>query len=344
MIRRLTSSATVLGIQMVAGLFVCGTAVRAEGPLPRGYIEEAPLPEGFPPPSEIGKVVEKAYPLARSYSATGSGKFMKCFGYLSLHKHKMTSPVVMEYKSPKGDNKKVKLEDDDLPVEVTRMHFLLEQLSQDEPKKDVLVEVADMPRMRVLSIAHQGRLSSEFVDEVEAKLAAKLKARPDLVSAGPTRILCYNGPSVGEDKVFWEIQLPVTARADIVDTAVGAGSFKTLVTALKAAALDEVLKGEGPFTVFAPTDEAFAKLPAGAVEALLKDKAKLKAVLTYHVVAGNVTAADVVKLKSAKTVQGQSVAIDATEGVMIDNAKVVKSDIICSNGVIHVIDTVLMPR
>jgi uncharacterized surface protein with fasciclin (FAS1) repeats len=134
------------------------------------------------------------------------------------------------------------------------------------------------------------------------------------------------------------------ATADIVDTAVGAGSFKTLVTALKAAALDDVLKGKGPFTVFAPTDEAFAKLPAGAVEALLKDQAKLKAVLTYHVVAGNVKAADVVKLKSAKTVQGQSVAIRATEGVMIDNAQVVKADIACSNGVIHVIDTVLMPK
>jgi uncharacterized surface protein with fasciclin (FAS1) repeats len=329
---------------MFAWLVVCGPTARGEGPLPQGYIEEAPLPEGFPPPSEIGKVVEKEYPLARSYSATGSGKFMKCFGYLTLRNHKMTAPVVMEYeKSPKSE-KRAELDEDGIPLDVKRMHFLLEKISQDEPKKALLVEVADMPKMRVLSIAHQGRLSSEVVQVAEQKLAQQLKARPELISAGPTRILGYNGPSVREDKVFWEIQLPVTATADIVDTAVGAGSFKTLVTALKAAALDEVLKGKGPFTVFAPTDEAFAKLPAEAVEALLKDKAKLTAVLTYHVVAGNVNAADVIKLKSAKTVQGQLVAIDATEGVMIGNAKVVKADITCSNGVIHVIDTVLMPK
>lgn len=344
MFQRLKLPATLLGIQMSSWLLGCGPTARAEDPLPSGYIEEAPLPEGFPPPSEVGIVVEKVYPLARSYSATGSGKFMKCFGYLSLNKHKMTAPVVMEYKSPKGDHKDVEPEDDGAPVEVTRMHFLLEKTSQDKPKKAALVEVADMPEMRVLSIAHQGRLSPELVGSVEAKLAAELKARPELVSAGSTRILCYNGPSVGEDKVFWEIQLPVTVTADIVATAIDAGSFETLVKALKAAALDEVLKSDGPFTVFAPNDEAFAKLPEGAVEALLKDKAKLKAVLTYHVVAGKVNAADVVKLRSAKTVQGQSVAIDAAEEVMIDNAKVVKADIACSNGVIHVIDTVLMPK
>jgi len=131
---------------------------------------------------------------------------------------------------------------------------------------------------------------------------------------------------------------------DIVDTAVKAGSFKTLATALEAAGLVKTLKGDGPFTVFAPTDEAFAKLPKGTVEALLKDKEKLTAVLTYHVVSGKVKAADVVKLRTAKTVQGQSVKIDATEGVKIDNAKVVKADIDCTNGVIHVIDTVLLPK
>jgi uncharacterized surface protein with fasciclin (FAS1) repeats len=134
------------------------------------------------------------------------------------------------------------------------------------------------------------------------------------------------------------------AKSDIVDTAVNAGSFKTLATALKAAGLVETLKGKGPFTVFAPTDEAFAKLPPGTVEALLQDKAKLTAILTYHVVSGNVKAADVVNLKSAKTVQGQAVAIDATDGVKINDAKVVKADIDCSNGVIHVIDTVLLPK
>lgn len=134
------------------------------------------------------------------------------------------------------------------------------------------------------------------------------------------------------------------AKTDIVDTAVAAGSFKTLATALQAAGLVETLKGAGPFTVFAPTDEAFAKLPKGTVEALLKDKAKLTAILTYHVVAGNVMAKDVVKLKSAKTVQGGSVTIDTAAGVKVDEAHVVKTDIACSNGVIHVIDTVLMPK
>ena len=131
---------------------------------------------------------------------------------------------------------------------------------------------------------------------------------------------------------------------DIVDTAVAAGSFKTLAAALQAAGLVDTLKGAGPFTVFAPTDEAFAKLPAGTVEALLKDKAKLTRILTYHVVAGKVTAADVVKLTSAKTVEGQSVAIDASHGVTVNNANVVKADVMASHGVIHVIDTVLIPN
>ena len=134
---------------------------------------------------------------------------------------------------------------------------------------------------------------------------------------------------------------------DIVDTAVAAGSFKTLATALKAAGLIDTLKGKGPFTVFAPTDEAFAKLPKGTVEDLLKpeNKAKLTAILTYHVVAGKVMAADVVKLKSANTVNGKSVQIVVDGGtVMVDNAKVVKTDIGTSNGVIHVIDTVLLPK
>jgi uncharacterized surface protein with fasciclin (FAS1) repeats len=132
---------------------------------------------------------------------------------------------------------------------------------------------------------------------------------------------------------------------DIVDTAVAAGSFKTLAKALGAAGLVDTLKGSGPFTVFAPTDEAFAKLPAGALDKLLADKEKLKAVLLYHVVAGKVTAKDVVKLTSAKTVQGGSVTI-AVKGdkVMVDGATVAKADVMASNGVIHVIDTVLMPK
>ena len=132
---------------------------------------------------------------------------------------------------------------------------------------------------------------------------------------------------------------------DIVDTAVSAGSFNTLATALKAAGLVDTLKSKGPFTVFAPTDAAFAKLPKGTVEALLKDKKKLTAILTYHVVAGKVLAKDVVKLKNAKTVNGKSVKINAGKaGVTIDNANVVKTDIGCTNGVIHVIDSVIIPK
>ncbi len=130
---------------------------------------------------------------------------------------------------------------------------------------------------------------------------------------------------------------------DIVDTAVAAGQFKTLATALGAAGLVETLKGAGPFTVFAPTDEAFAKIPKADLDALLADKAKLTKVLTYHVVPGKVTAADVVKLKQAKTVEGQSIKIDTSDGVKVDGATVVKTDIMASNGVIHVIDSVLMP-
>ncbi len=134
---------------------------------------------------------------------------------------------------------------------------------------------------------------------------------------------------------------------DIVDTAVSAGIFKTLVAAVQAAGLVDTLKGAGPFTVFAPTDEAFAKLPAGTVENLLKpeNKATLVKILTYHVVAGKVLAADVVKLKSAKTVQGQNVKVKAKNGkVTLNKSNVIKTDIMTSNGVIHVIDTVLMPK
>ena len=134
------------------------------------------------------------------------------------------------------------------------------------------------------------------------------------------------------------------APKNVVDTAIAAGSFQTLVQAVQAAGLVETLKGAGPFTVFAPTDEAFAKLPQGALEGLLADKAKLTAVLTYHVVPGKVTSADVVKLTSARTVQGGALHIDARNGVRVDNAKVVKADIACSNGVIHVIVSVLMPE
>ena len=134
-------------------------------------------------------------------------------------------------------------------------------------------------------------------------------------------------------------------KKDIVDTAVAAGDFNTLVTAVKAAGLVETLKGEGPFTVFAPTDAAFAKVPTDTLNALLADKAALANVLTYHVVAGKVMAADVVKLSSAETVQGQAVSIEVKDGkVYVNGAQVVTTDIKASNGVVHVIDAVILPK
>ena len=138
-----------------------------------------------------------------------------------------------------------------------------------------------------------------------------------------------------------------SSKKDIVDTAAAAGDFKTLAAALQAAGLVTTLKGAGPFTVFAPTDQAFAKLPAGTVEDLLKpeNKQKLISILTYHVIAGDVMAKDVVKLHEAKTVNGQEVKIMVESGnVMVDNSTVTKTDIECTNGVIHVIDSVLMPK
>lgn len=134
---------------------------------------------------------------------------------------------------------------------------------------------------------------------------------------------------------------------DIVDTAASAGSFSTLVAAVKAAELVDVLKGEGPFTVFAPNDEAFAKLPKGTVDDLLKpeNKSKLVSILTYHVVPGKVLSGEVAGLKSAKTVNGQTLSVTSKDhNVMIGTAKVVKADIETTNGVIHVIDSVLMPE
>jgi len=148
-------------------------------------------------------------------------------------------------------------------------------------------------------------------------------------------------------KTLIAIALAATAAAaqakDIVDTAVAAGSFKTLATALQAAGLVETLKGKGPFTVFAPTDEAFAKIPKADLDALLKDKAKLTAVLTYHVVPGKVMAKDV-KAGKVKTVQGQELTVSTSMGVMVDQSKVIATDVAASNGVIHAIDTVLMPK
>jgi uncharacterized surface protein with fasciclin (FAS1) repeats len=148
-------------------------------------------------------------------------------------------------------------------------------------------------------------------------------------------------------KMLIATALAVSAMAaqakDIVDTAVAAGSFKTLTAALQAAGLVDTLKGKGPFTVFAPTDEAFAKIPKADVDALLKDKAKLTAVLTYHVVPGTVMAKDV-KAGKVKTVQGGEITVTTMGGVKVNDANVTKTDITASNGVIHVIDSVLMPK
>lgn len=146
----------------------------------------------------------------------------------------------------------------------------------------------------------------------------------------------FAGASFAEDK-----------QGDIVDTAISAGQFTTLAKALQAAGLVDTLKGSGPFTVFAPTDAAFAKLPAGTVESLLKpeNKDKLTSILTYHVVPGSVKAAQVMKMTDAKTVNGDTVVFKAANnGVQVDQAKVVKADVVASNGVIHVVDTVLMPN
>jgi uncharacterized surface protein with fasciclin (FAS1) repeats len=131
--------------------------------------------------------------------------------------------------------------------------------------------------------------------------------------------------------------------ADIVDTAVAAGNFKTLVTALKAAGLVDTLKGPGPFTVFAPTDEAFAKIPKADLDKLLANKSKLKSVLTYHVVAGKVMSTDI-KPGKVKSVEGAQLTLSTTGGVMVDKSKVIAADVVADNGVIHAIDTVLMPK
>jgi uncharacterized surface protein with fasciclin (FAS1) repeats len=150
-------------------------------------------------------------------------------------------------------------------------------------------------------------------------------------------ILLLSGPAAGL----------TSDQGDIVDTAISAGSFETLVAAVKAAGLVEILKGEGPFTVFAPTDEAFAKLPEETLQALLlpENKAKLQSILTYHVVSGRVTSSDVVKLQSARTVQGQGVSITiGHDTVMLNEARVIKTDIETTNGIIHVIDSVIQPK
>ena len=165
------------------------------------------------------------------------------------------------------------------------------------------------------------------------------------VLLGSAVVLAGGVPALAEKPSSCEVKDKSTKK-DIVDTAVAAGSFKTLVAAVKAADLVETLKGDGPFTVFAPTDEAFAKLPKGTVESLLKpeNQEQLVALLKYHVVAGKVTSDQVVKVKEVKTLQGTMVKVTAKDGVTINDANVVKADVHASNGVIHVIDAVLIPK
>jgi uncharacterized surface protein with fasciclin (FAS1) repeats len=157
-------------------------------------------------------------------------------------------------------------------------------------------------------------------------------------------LILFTGSAMASSCAYSSKKGSMASNQDIVDIAVSDKSFSTLVTALKAADLVNTLKGDGPFTVFAPTDEAFAKLPKGTLDSLLKDKAKLTAVLTYHVVPGKVKADRVVQKKSIKTVQGQNVRVSTSDGVKVDNARVVKTDIMASNGVIHVIDEVILPK
>lgn len=182
---------------------------------PKDYLEEGPLPAGYPPPSEVGQVVEKLYPKTRSYSATGDGAFFKCFAYLSAKQHKMTAPVVMEYRSTDVDRTDADQENvgergaDGIPVAVERMHFLLERNSLDEPSDADPVRVGDIPAMRVLSIAYQGELTEEVVESAQSKLSARLAELPKLHRAGEFRILGYNSPMIAKDKTYWEVQLPV---------------------------------------------------------------------------------------------------------------------------------------
>ena len=196
----------------------------ARDDLPMGYVNEAPLPEGFPAPSEPGKVVEKEYPDARSYSATGDAAFGKLFGYLVLRQHKMTAPVIMTYRPKKEQEKPVtepaaepagellEKKDMELPVDIERMHFVLEKPALDSPKNLGLVKVADLPALRVLSIASQGDMQPAALQEAEKKLQAALESRADLESAGPPRLLGYNGPDVPAKKRYWELQIPVRAK------------------------------------------------------------------------------------------------------------------------------------
>ena len=216
------------------------------------------------------------------------------------------------------------------------------------PKGTVEGLLKDLPKLRAVLKYHvvPGRLmAADVVKLTSAKTA--LGQSVTLVTASPTTVdnaTILKTDIVGANGVIHVIDAVILPKDDIIDVARKAGSFKTLLTAINAAGLTDTLRGEGPFTVFAPTDEAFANLPAGTVEGLLEDVPKLKQVLLYHVVPGKQMAADVVKMSKAKTAQGQSVHIGTSDGVKVDGANVVKTDVPAANGVIHVIDAVILPR
>lgn len=177
---------------------------------PPGYVAEGPLPKGFPPPSAVGQIVEKSYPLCRTFSAAGNNAFMSCFSYLAKNKHEMTAPVIMDYK--RGAAAAVPPNADLGFMDVLRMHFVLEEPSLDKPQQAGPVTVADLPELRVLSIAVQGPMSPAALAAAEARLEAELAGREDLMVAGPMRVLGYNSPMVPPAKRYWEVQLPIKSK------------------------------------------------------------------------------------------------------------------------------------
>ena len=209
------SLAAGLAILSLAGSLLAAPPARTARPeegYPKDFIIEGPLPDGYPKPSEVGKIVEKSYPLSRTFSAEGNRAFSRCFVYLVLHRHEMTAPVIMDYKHrdpSKGGGSRGEMDF----VDVKRMHFVLGNPELDQPKKEGFVEVADLPRLRVLSVAFQGQLNDEILRGLEAKLADELKRRPELVADGPPRVLGYNSPMIPKDKNYWEIQIPLKAAS-----------------------------------------------------------------------------------------------------------------------------------
>jgi hypothetical protein len=204
-------SAVSILANLGAGSDAAEPAATEQPNYPPGYIVEGPLPEGFPPPSEPGAIVEKNYPLCRTYSATGNNAFGQCFVYLATRKHEMTAPVIIDYRR-RDEGAPARPSDDIRAMNVDRMHFILEKPTLDKPQKVGPIVVADMPTLRVLSLAIQGEMTEQVLDEVEQKLTAEIARRGDIVAAGPKRVLGYNSPMVPRGKAFWEVQLPIAER------------------------------------------------------------------------------------------------------------------------------------